>query len=170
MPQSQVQSEIRNRIHGWGADLDPANRPAVPMERTPPRYTHADREKIKQQPVRVKLFKSIERPDITPIFGTSAPPKGLSGMIRGYAFRFSENDVRHWYLLVLADRINMVEGIFEDLSRGHIPNFYKEIGGPAEFKYNRAGFYKKTAIAAGVIGAISFLLISRSRKRRLAEA
>ena len=24
-------------IQGWGADLDPAVRPAVPMERTPPR-------------------------------------------------------------------------------------------------------------------------------------
>ena len=26
----------RNDIPGWGADLDKANRPAVPMERTPP--------------------------------------------------------------------------------------------------------------------------------------
>jgi hypothetical protein len=24
-------------IEGWGADRDPANRPAVPKERTPPR-------------------------------------------------------------------------------------------------------------------------------------
>src|SRR3712207_7304024 len=37
--ESQKQQARQRNLHiqGWGADLDPADRPAVPMERTPPR-------------------------------------------------------------------------------------------------------------------------------------
>jgi hypothetical protein len=35
------QRERHAHIIGWGADLDHANRPAYPMERTPPRLPHA---------------------------------------------------------------------------------------------------------------------------------
>ena len=59
-------------------------------------------------------------------------------MIRDVAFRFSENDIRHWLLLLLADRVNVVEGILDDLAHGHVPNFFGEMGGPAEWKHNRA--------------------------------
>jgi hypothetical protein len=36
-PDVRRQHGDTSHIQGWGADLDPANRPAVPMERTPPR-------------------------------------------------------------------------------------------------------------------------------------
>ncbi len=103
-----------SHIPGWGADLDRKNRPAVPMERTPPRLQGVHWDHPPQQPENVEVLRSIERPDVTPIFGTSAPPSGLSGWIRRRAFRRSENDLRHWMLLLLADRVNAGEGLLQD--------------------------------------------------------
>lgn len=104
-------------IPGWGADLDPANRPAVPKERMPPRLENVHWTQPDQQPPGVRVFHSTERPGITPVFGTSVPPSGLSGVIRKRAFRRSENDLRHWLMLMFADRVNVVEGLFEDLRK-----------------------------------------------------
>jgi hypothetical protein len=105
----------RDTIPGWGADLDPANRPAVPKERTPPRLENLPWTEPEQQQSDVLVLHSTERPGITPVFGTSVPPSGLSGVLRKRAFRRSENDVRHWMMLMLADRVNVVEGLFSDL-------------------------------------------------------
>ena len=150
-------------IQGWGADLDPAVRPAVPMERTPPRFVQPHYEQPEQQPVTTRVFHSTERPGLTPVFGTGQPPSGVSGLIRLGAFRFSENDIRHWLMLLFADRVNVVEGIIEDLAHGHVPNIFAEMGGPAEWKHNRAGFYRKAAIAGAVVG---LLLYINGRRRR----
>ncbi|MDB5900774.1 MAG: hypothetical protein JWP22_1884 [Ramlibacter sp.] len=149
-------------IQGWGADLDPAMRPAVPMERTPQRFVTIA-ENIDRQPDRgVKVFHSTERPGMTPVYGTAQPPSGVSGLIRKAAFRHSENDLRHWLMLLFADRVNVVEGIIEDLGRGRVPNIFKEMGGPAEWKYNRDGFVRKAAIAGAVVGLI---YVMRRRRR-----
>lgn len=150
-------------IQGWGADLDPAVRPAVPMERTPPRL-NVPWEQPEQQRQTVKVFHSTERPGLTPVFGTSVPPSGVSGLIRKGAFRYSENDLRHWLMLLFADRVNVVEGIIDDLAHGHVPNLFTEMGGPAEWKYNRQGFIRKAVIAGGVVGLL--LYMNSRRKRR----
>jgi hypothetical protein len=105
----------RDDIEGWGADLDPQNRPAVPKERTPPRLDDVPWEYPEQQPVRIEVFHSTERPGITPVFGTACPPKGLSGALRRRAFRRSENDLRHWLMLLAADRVDAIEGRVGDL-------------------------------------------------------
>jgi hypothetical protein len=151
-------------IQGWGADLDPGVRPAVPMERTPPRFIHVHWDELEQQPQKVKVFHSTERPGLTPVFGTSTPPSGVSGLIRKGAFRYSENDLRHWLMLLFADRVNVVEGIIDDLAHGHVPNLFTEMGGPAEWKYNRQGFIRKAVIAGGVVGLL--LYMNSRRKRR----
>ncbi|HEY8356672.1 MAG TPA: hypothetical protein VIL30_04345 [Ramlibacter sp.] len=150
-------------IQGWGADADPAMRPAVPMERTPPRLDVPWTEPA-QQPHTVEVLHSTERPGLTPVFGTSAPPSGVSGMIRRTAFRYSENDLRRWLMLLFADRVNVVEGIIEDLAHGHVPNIYAEMGGPAEWKHNRAGFIRKAVIAGVVVGLITVYLQQRRRR------
>lgn len=103
------------RIQGWGADRDPAQRPAVPMERTPPRLDGLHWDEPEPQPATVEVLHSIERPGLTPVFGTSVPPSGLSGIIRRRAFRHSENNLRHWLMLLAADRINVVEGLVDDV-------------------------------------------------------
>lgn len=151
-------------IQGWGADLDPAARPAVPMERTPPRFIQPHYEQPEQQPVTVKVFHSTERPGLTPVFGTSAPPSGVSGLIRKGAYRFSENDLRRWLMLLFADRVNVVEGIIDDLAHGHVPNLFTEMGGPAEWRYNRKGFVRKAVIAGAVLGVLLYL--NERRRRR----
>jgi hypothetical protein len=107
----------RSQIPGWGADLDRKNRPAVPMERTPPRLEGVHWDEPEQQPQHMEVLHSIERPHITPVFGATVPPSGLSGMLRRRAFTYSENDVRHWMTLLMADRVNVVEGIADDMRR-----------------------------------------------------
>lgn len=150
-------------IQGWGADLDPAVRPAVPKERTPQRFVDVHWSDIEPQQSRdVKVFHSTERPGLTPVYGTAQPPRGLSGLMRKGAFRFSENDLRHWFILMAADRVDMVEGIVEDLAHGHVPNIFAEMGGPAEWKHNRAGFVRKALVASAVVGLVIYL---RRRRR-----
>ena len=157
--------EELSHIQGWGADLDRKNRPGVPMERTPPRYTDAKEGVPEQQPERVEVLVSPVRPGITPLFGTVQPPSGLSGMIRRAAFKSTENDLRHWMLLLLADRVNVVEGIADDLAHGKVPNVFAEMGLKAEWKHNPGGLVKKAAIATAVVGTAWYLLNRRDRYR-----
>lgn len=103
-----------SQILGWGADLDPSKRPAVPMEHSPPRLPGLHWNIPAEQLTDVEILHSIERPSITPVYGTSCPPSGLSGWIRRRAFRHSENNLRHWMMLLAADRVNVVEGLFGD--------------------------------------------------------
>ncbi len=96
--------DLRARIPGWGADLDPADRPSVPRElavdpggqqASPPlQDEHWPRE------------RSIEHARQTAVFGTSCPPHGVSGAVRKLAYRrYSEGRAAHWLLLLAADRI-----------------------------------------------------------------
>ena len=157
--------EELSHIQGWGADLNRKNRPGVPMERTPPRYTDAKEGVPEQQPERTEVLVSPERPGITPLFGTVQPPSGLSGMIRRAAFKSTENDLRHWMLLLLADRVNVVEGVVDDLAHGKVPNVFAEMGLQAEWKHNPGGLVKKAAIATAVVGTAWYLLNRRDRYR-----
>lgn len=153
-------------IKGWGIDADPENEPTYPMKN----YTGDDHARINWvrpplQPQTVEVLHSNERPNLSAVFGTSSPPSGLSGKIRRYAFKYSESSYGHWLPLILADRINMVEGLVEDLKRGHIPNIFVERGWKAEFKYNRKAFAKKILVGAVVTTAL-IALLSRKSKRR----
>lgn len=151
-----------SHIKGWGADLDHKNRPAYPKERTPPRLEGLHWHDIEDQPINTKVYHSIERSGVTPVFGTSVPPTGVSGKIRGAAYRLSENDVRHWLLLQLADRINVVEGLGEDLLRGHVPNIFAEMGWKAEWKHNPVGLVTKVTFASAILVA-SYLFLTRRK-------
>lgn len=151
-------------IQGWGADLDHSKRPAYPMERMPARLEHPPEHEPGQQPVNVTVFHSIERPRITPIFGSTVPPSGLSGRLRAWAFKYSENNIFHWLLLLLADRINMMEGVSDDLRSGHVPNVLSEMGIKAELKHNPVGLARKVAVTSAVVGVACFLLARRRRR------
>lgn len=151
-----------SHIRGWGADLDHRDRPAYPMERMPPRLDNVHWDQPEQQPVRMKIYHSTERPGITPVFGTSVPPSGLSGKIRDFAYTYSENDLRHWLLLMFADRINVLEGIGQDIRSGQIPNLFAEMGMKAEMRHNPTGMARKVLIASAAIG-LGMYLIKRRR-------
>lgn len=151
-------------IKGWGVDADPKNDPTYPMKnRTNEEHKGYNWERPPQQPMDVEVLHSNERPNVTATFGTSVPPSGLSGMIRRYAFKYSESSYGHWLPLLLADRVNVVEGIVDDLRRGHIPNIFAEKGWKAEWKHNRKGLVKKVLIGVVVTTAVVTLL---SRKNR----
>ena len=162
---AQRTAQARASIEGWGADLDHANRPAYPMERTPPRLPNGTPGPLAQQPCDVEVLHSSERPGITKVFGSTVPPAGLSGRLRRYAFKYSENDLRHWMVLLLADRINMGEGVVQDVARGHIPNLYAEMGGPAELRHNPAGLARKAAAGAALLALVVYVRRQRRGTR-----
>lgn len=155
-------------INGWGIDADPKNDPTYPMKhRTDAEQTGYSWERPPQQPVDVEVLQSIERPSVSAVFGTSSPPSGLSGMIRRYAFRYSESSYGHWLPLLVADRVNVVEGIVDDLRRGHVPNIFAEKGWKAEWEHNRSGLIQKVVVSALVTTAVIALWSRRNKQRRL---
>ena len=138
-------------VPGWNMDADPENEPTYPIKK----WTGDDHNRINwqrpaQQLVNEEILHSNERPNISAVFGTPLPPSGLSGAIRRKAFTFSESEYGHWLNLFLADRINMFEGIIDDIKHGHFPNIFVERGMKADWKYNRKELVRNIAIAAAV--------------------
>lgn len=152
-----------SHIKGWGIDANPENDPTYPMKN----WNGADHDRLNyehpsRQSENVEILMSIERPSLPAVFGTSTPPTGLSGQLRRHAFKYSEGSAKHWMTLILADRVNMVEGMIEDIKAGIFPNVVKERGWTAEWKYNKKGLTKNvvagiavTLMAAGILYALS---------------
>lgn len=144
-------------ITGWGIDADPQNDPTYPMK---PHRTDQEQRGMTwdrpplQQPDR-EVLMSIERPSLPAVLGNSVPPSGLSGWIRRLAFKYSESHYGHWLPLLLADRVNVVEGVVEDLLHAKVPNIYAEKGYPAEWKHDRTTLILKLAgfavVTAGLV-------------------
>lgn len=154
-------------IPGWGIDMDPKNEPTYPMKN----YTGVDHNRIRWvrptlQDVNEEILKSNEHARVPAVFGTATPPRGLSGKIRRWAFKYSENAFFHWLPLILADRVDMVEGVVEDFQKGYVPNFLAERGWNAEWKYNRKAAVTK--IAAGVLltAAVAGLIYLKVNKKK----
>jgi len=149
----------------WAIDADPLNNPTYPMKRT----TGADHQRLNyerapQQPVNVEVLKSTERPAISRVFGTSTPPRGLSGMLRRYAYKFSEGQSARWFTLVLADKIDVAEGLVDDVRRGHLPNVLEENGWRMEWKYNKTKLIRKAVVGIAVTSAIAAAMAWRWRR------
>jgi hypothetical protein len=153
-----------SHIKGWGVDADPKNDPTYPMrDRSKDDHGGYDWDRPPLQPVDREVLHSIERPNITAVFGTSVAPHGLSGLIRRNAFKFSEGNFAHWLQLILADRVNVVEGLVDDIKSGHFPNLWAEKGYNAEWKYNKKGLITKLAVGAALTTA-AVLLLTRNNK------
>jgi len=151
-------------IKGWGIDADPENDPVYPMKkRTNEEHDGYAWDRPQQQAEDVEILKSVERPNLTAVFGTASPPEGVNGAIRKMAFRYSESSYGRWLPLVLADRIGAFEGIISDLKNGHMPNIFAERGWGAKWKYNRKGFLVKVALAAAVT-AVAISIVSSKKK------
>ena len=85
--------ELARRIPCWGADLKPENCPGVPTEKVHENGTGTHWEKPDQQVSSVRIFKTIERPNFTSVFGTTCGPKGLSGIMRTAACKLGEGKI-----------------------------------------------------------------------------
>lgn len=131
---------------------------------------HASGDDLWPQQLKFREFHSNERPGMTSVFGTSVPPSGLSGLVRRLAFGYSESSFGHWIPLLLADRINVIEGIFDDLIHGHIPNVFAEMGLRAERKHNPVGFRKKMFLAGFMaLVPLALFFVSKQNTRRKYE-
>jgi len=107
---AETPEQLQARIPGWGVDRDPADRPSVPRERFDPTQSGAHWDFPERQPEPWPRERSIEHGQLPPVFGTSCPPRGLSGAIRKFSYaRYSEGRAAHWLLLVLADRVDAFE-------------------------------------------------------------
>ena len=154
-------------IKGWGIDADPDNDPTYPLkDRTNAEHDGYSWQRPTQQPIRQEVLHSIERPNVSAVFGTSVPPNGLSGMIRRFAFRSSESSYGHWLPLLIADRVNVVEGIIDDLTKGRLPNIFAEKGYGASWKYDKKTVIASVATTVVITAAIVGFLGTRGRSQR----
>lgn len=155
-------------VKGWGVDIDPRNDPTYPMKnpRTDVEQLGYTWERPTQQPITVEILHSNERPNVSAVFGTASPPTGLSGALRRYAFTHSESRLMHWIPLVVADRVNVVEGIIEDLAKGTVPNIFAEKGWKADWKYNKSGFATNVLVTAAITAGLIYLLTPKKELRR----
>jgi hypothetical protein len=153
-----------SKIPGWGIDADPENDPAFPMRHSEDLQSRGlTWERPAEQQPDVEILQSIEHNRLPAVVGTSTPPSGISGMIRRAAFKRSESDWWHWLMLMGADRLNVVEGVVQDLGRGTIPNIIGEMGGRAEWRHNKKGLAKKIGVAAAIVG-VGFVLSRRKAR------
>jgi hypothetical protein len=152
------------RIVGWAVDTDGQNDPTYPYRnRSEDDHSGSWQRPPLQQP-EVEILQSVEHKQLPAVFGTASPPKWISGSIRRLAFRWSESNWAHWLLLMGADRVNMIEGLVEDVARGKLPNIAKEMGVPAEWKHNKVGLAKKLTVVAAIGGA-GFAMIRLARRK-----
>ncbi|MFE5840005.1 hypothetical protein, partial [Arthrobacter sp. NPDC056493] len=138
--------ELRTQIPGWGADLDPADRPSYPREQ-PGIETGARWDFPERQPEKWPRERSVEHAFLTPVFGTSTPPAGVSGAIRKYAYKYSEGRAAHWLLLIAADRVDAGEHHLKSLVTLRPDNPVTETGVLTEFSAHgvRSRFGQKRA-------------------------
>src|SRR3954453_12851302 len=103
----ETPEQLRARIPGWGADLDPADRPSHPKLQYAPESTGAHWRFPERQPGAEGRERSIEHAFVTPVFGTAQRLHGPSGLIRRLAYRrYSEARLAHWLLLMAGDRVD----------------------------------------------------------------
>jgi hypothetical protein len=99
-----------------------------------PTVTGAHWELPEQQPEKWPRERSIEHERLTPVFGTSTPPRGLSGVVRRYAYRrYSEGRAAHWLLLIGADRVDAIESHLASFVTSRPDNPFTETGIKSEF-------------------------------------
>ena len=155
-------------IKGWGIDADPKNDPTYPMRQriTDQHEGYGEWERPTLQTEDIEVLHSNERPGLSAVFGTTTPPQGLSGMIRRMAFTKSENEYGHWLPLVLADRVSVVEGLLDDISKGIFPNILAEKGYKGKFKHDKAAAIYRIAVGTLLTVGTIMLLTGTGKKKK----
>ena len=78
-------------IPGWGVDRDPESRPGYPLEQE-----------------RHVGFDTVQG---VPPYTDTVPLRGLSGILRRAAYQAPDWKPRKWMMLLVADRIDMIESM-----------------------------------------------------------
>lgn len=182
-PSAPSADELRARIPGWGADLDPKDRPSVP--RLQQLETGAHWRFPERQPENGYRERSIEHRFLTPVFGTAQPLEGLPGRLRRVAYdRFSEARAAHWLILLYTDRLDALIHHVRSLGTTRPDNPITETGVRAELsgggwrsrvgrrRADRNHIWIDPILVAGpwvVTGAVAvklFVFLTGGRRRR----
>lgn len=96
-------------------DADVSRRPGVPMLRpNPAPYPSVAGRPVESQQVGGEVLMGVEaristKSELTPVYGTSVEPRLLSGIVRRAGYKIPEHNARRWMLLMLGDRIDVLE-------------------------------------------------------------
>ena len=123
-----------------GIDLDPARRPGVPRMHEPRPLPNTIYPPEPQRSDATVFMHGRPHKTFPPVFGTSVPPAGVSGRIRRAAYRHPDHHMRHWTMLLFADRVD----VWEHRARGLL------------------------RIAAPALGAVALVAGLRALRRRAA--
>jgi hypothetical protein len=169
LPPEQLAAQQRinpAQVIGWGIDADPENDPTYPMrDRSREINGGLDWQRPPLQSDDVEVLRSTEHNRRPAVIGTSTPPSGLSGAMRREAFKRSEGKWSHWLMLMAADRVNVVEGVGDDLMHGRVPNIPAEMGVRSEIEHNMPGLIRKVVVAGAVLAVIALLVRAAPRSR-----
>ncbi len=136
-PLAEPIEKLRERIPGWGVDLDPKDRPSVPKLQFQDDLSGAHWEFPDRQPEKWPRERSIEHKFLTPVFGTAQPPTGLAGAIRKFSYAtYSEARLAHWLLLIAADRVDAWENHLKSFLTLRPDNPITETGVRSEFTHH----------------------------------
>jgi hypothetical protein len=91
------------------ADADPSSRPGVPMYKPAGTSSEIVRPPLEQQQTDVEVLIGRNIGQLTPVFGTCQPPRGLSGLMRRAGYKIPEHKAGRWMTLLLADRVDVWE-------------------------------------------------------------
>jgi hypothetical protein len=125
---------LKARIPGWGADLNKEDRPSVPKLKF--LDTGAWWDFPERQPENGARERSVEHRFLTPAFGTAQPLSGVSGVLRRFAYKFSEGRALHWLILLYADRVDAAEHHIRSMASLRPDNPITETGIKAELTHN----------------------------------
>ena len=133
---AETAEQLRARIPGWGVDKDPKDRPSVPRLK-PGTDTGAHWDLPERQQETRPRERSMEHAFLTPVFGTAQPLRGMSGAIRRYAYeRFSEARAAHWLLLMVGDRVDVLENRVTSLIQGRPDHLFADTGVRSELSHH----------------------------------
>lgn len=117
-----MNTQMEQSIFGAGVDGSQEARPGVPMEKENPgpagnaHWLMPDRM---EDPGTIQKRAGLEQ--LTPVFGTAVPPRGLSGVMRKAAYKVPEHFTSHWLILLAADRVDVLEDRLKRLLPFAIP-------------------------------------------------
>jgi hypothetical protein len=90
----------------WGVDRDPSRRPGVPMMRPPQPWPNTRFPPERQPGEPAAPMHGRPNKPMPAVFGTAVPLRGLSGVVRKFAYTYADHYPSHWLLMMLGDRVD----------------------------------------------------------------
>ncbi len=109
--ETAIQDRIARGASGRpeAADANPSSRPGVPMVKPAGSSSEIVHPAVVQQETDVEVLVGRDVGQLTPVFGTCQPPRGLSGLLRRAGYKMPEHKAGRWMTLLFADRVDVWE-------------------------------------------------------------